>query len=53
MEAVGPLGEYPGSDAVAEPDRVRLLFRPCKARLLKRGDRAICLLRDCAVDITN
>jgi hypothetical protein len=33
-------------------DRTRLLFGPYKAPRLRRGDRATCLYRDCAVVVT-
>jgi hypothetical protein len=36
----------------ADPDRVKLLFGPYQAPPLKRGDRAVCLFRDCEVVIT-
>jgi hypothetical protein len=32
--------------------RIKLLFGPYKAPPLKRGDRAFCLMRDCAVVVT-
>ena len=32
-----------------DPDRLRLLFGPCKAPPLKRGDRATCLFKDSTV----
>ena len=35
------------------PERVQLLFGPYKAPPLKRGDRAVCLFRDCAVVVTS
>jgi hypothetical protein len=34
-------------------DRVKLLFGPYKLPLLKKGDRATCLVRDCTVLITS
>ena len=34
-------------------DRTKLLFRPYQVPPLKRGDRAFCLVRDCAVVITS
>jgi hypothetical protein len=37
---------------VADRERVKLLFGPYRAPHLKRGDRATCLYRDCAVVIT-
>jgi hypothetical protein len=33
-------------------ERVKLLFGPYRAPLLKRGDRATCLFRDCTVVVT-
>jgi hypothetical protein len=38
----------PGMD-----DRVKLLFGPYRPPRLRPGDRATCLLRDCAVVITS
>jgi hypothetical protein len=36
-----------------DADRVKLLFGPCHAPPLKRGDRAFCLFRDCDVVLTS
>jgi hypothetical protein len=38
---------------VNDLDRVKLLFGPYEAPLLKRGDRATCLNLDCGVVITS
>jgi hypothetical protein len=38
---------------VTDRDRVQLLFGPYKPPALRRGDRAVCLLRDCTVVITS
>jgi hypothetical protein len=37
---------------MTERERVRLLFGPYQAPMLRRGDRTTCLYRDCAVVIT-
>ncbi len=37
---------------MADPENVRLLFGPYKAPNLRRGDRAVCLLRGCTVVVT-
>ena len=37
---------------MTDADRIRLLFGPYKAPALRRGDRAVCLVRDCDVVIT-
>ena len=42
-----------GSDAVTDPDRIKLLFGPYRSPSLRRGDRAYCLFRDCLVVITS
>jgi hypothetical protein len=37
---------------MTDADRYRLLFGPYKAPALRRGDRALCLVRDCLVVVT-
>jgi hypothetical protein len=38
---------------VNDPERVKLRFGPYKPPALKRGDRAVCLVRGCEVVVTN
>src|SRR5262249_55670886 len=42
-----------GDEPMTDPDQVRLLFGPYRPPLLKRGDRAFCLVRDGDVVITS
>src|SRR5262249_12921032 len=43
----------PREPPMTHPDRVKLLFGPYRTPPLKRGDRAFCLFRDCAVVVTS
>jgi hypothetical protein len=45
-------GQQREGDAVTDRDKVRLLFGPYRPPVLKRGDRATCLYRDCLVYVT-
>ena len=38
---------------MTDRERVKLLFGPYKAPPLRRGDRAVCLYRDCDVIVTS